>query len=144
MPKVYLDNCCFNRPYDNQTQVEIHIETQAKLHIQGQIINNEYDLVWSPVLEYENSENPFEIRREAIIEWKNIAKHHAVIDDKTIEKVNELEKTGIKPKDAAHLACALSVSTDYFVTTDKGLLNKNVDGIKIINPIDLIKGGELT
>lgn len=31
--KVYLDNCCFNRPYDDQKQIIIRMETLAKLHI---------------------------------------------------------------------------------------------------------------
>ena len=34
MLKLYLDNCCFNRPFDDQSQVKIHIEAQAKLDIQ--------------------------------------------------------------------------------------------------------------
>lgn len=29
--KIYLDNCCYNRPYDDQSQVRIQLETQAKL-----------------------------------------------------------------------------------------------------------------
>jgi len=32
--RVYLDNCCYNRPYDDQTQMRINLETQAKLYIQ--------------------------------------------------------------------------------------------------------------
>jgi hypothetical protein len=32
--RVYLDNCCYNRPYDNQSQLRISLETQAKLYIQ--------------------------------------------------------------------------------------------------------------
>ena len=32
--KIYLDNCCYNRPYDDQTYIRIHLETEAKLHIQ--------------------------------------------------------------------------------------------------------------
>lgn len=35
--KVYLDNCCYNRPYDDQTQIRISLETQAKLYIQDLI-----------------------------------------------------------------------------------------------------------
>lgn len=35
--EIYLDNCCFNRPYDNQSFVQIELETQAKLYIQYQI-----------------------------------------------------------------------------------------------------------
>lgn len=30
--RVYLDNCCYNRPYDDQTQLRISLESQAKLH----------------------------------------------------------------------------------------------------------------
>jgi hypothetical protein len=37
--RIYLDNCCFNRPFDNQTQLKIHLETEAKLFIQQEIIN---------------------------------------------------------------------------------------------------------
>lgn len=29
--RIYLDNCCFNRPYDDQTQAKVLFETQAKL-----------------------------------------------------------------------------------------------------------------
>lgn len=32
--RVYLDNCCYNRPYDDQSQLKISMETQAKLNIQ--------------------------------------------------------------------------------------------------------------
>lgn len=34
---VYLDNCCYNRPYDDQTQLKIQMETLAKLEIQQEI-----------------------------------------------------------------------------------------------------------
>ena len=28
--KLYLDNCCFNRPFDDQSQLRIRLETEAK------------------------------------------------------------------------------------------------------------------
>ncbi len=34
MISVYLDNCCYNRPYDDQNQPKVYLETQAKLLIQ--------------------------------------------------------------------------------------------------------------
>ena len=61
--KVYLDNCCYNRPYDDQTQIRIHLETEAKLHIQDMIKNSEFALVTSYVLEYENGKNRFSHKR---------------------------------------------------------------------------------
>jgi hypothetical protein len=27
---IYLDNCCFNRPFDDQTQIVIYLETISK------------------------------------------------------------------------------------------------------------------
>ncbi len=27
--KIYLDVCCFNRPFDDQTQEKIHLEAEA-------------------------------------------------------------------------------------------------------------------
>lgn len=32
--KIYLDMCCFNRPYDDQSQLKLSLETQSKLYIQ--------------------------------------------------------------------------------------------------------------
>lgn len=34
---IYLDLCCFNRPYDDQTFQRIYLETEAKLFVQEQI-----------------------------------------------------------------------------------------------------------
>lgn len=41
--KIYLDNCCFNRPYDDQTQIRISLETQAKLYVQDLVKNKKLD-----------------------------------------------------------------------------------------------------
>ena len=38
--KVYLDLCCFNRPFDDQSSLAVYIETQAKLGIQDLIEGN--------------------------------------------------------------------------------------------------------
>ena len=35
--RIYLDNCCFNRPFDDQGQTRVRLETEAKLCIQENI-----------------------------------------------------------------------------------------------------------
>ncbi len=52
-----MDNCCYNRPYDDQLQFRIFIETQAILYIQDMIRNGEVELVTSFMLNYENNAN---------------------------------------------------------------------------------------
>ena len=71
--KIYLDNCCYNRPFDNQKHIVIRLETEAKLFIQDQIRQRNIDLVWSFVLDYENNSNPFTYASEKIREWKELS-----------------------------------------------------------------------
>jgi len=58
--RIYLDNCCFNRPFDSQSQVRVRLETEAKLRIQERVVSGELELAWSYILDYENAANPFE------------------------------------------------------------------------------------
>ncbi len=64
--RIYLDNCCFNRPYDNQTYEIIRLETEAKIFVQNCIKNNEIELVWSFILDFENSANPYKQTKKRI------------------------------------------------------------------------------
>ena len=137
--RLYLDNCCFNRPYDDQTNLNIHLEAQAKLFIQNEILENNHELAWSFMMDYEIKSNPFYDRQLAFMKWKNIA----VIDIDPTKKVlirgREIMQKSIKQKDALHIACALKAECDYFLTTDRRVLNKNIPEIKMINPIDFIR-----
>ena len=64
--RLYLDNCCYNRPYDDQSSLVIHLESEAKLSIQRNIVEHVYDLVWSYMNDYENSANLYVERKKAL------------------------------------------------------------------------------
>jgi len=136
---VYLDNCCFNRPYDNQLHPLVKIETQAKLVIQQKIIEGEIDLVWSFILYFENSKNPFAERKNQILLWKDIAKYSVSLQEDTRSKAAGIMKLGINLKDALHIACAIQAGADCFITTDKKLLNKTMKELSILNPVDFLR-----
>lgn len=138
--RIYLDNCCFNRPYDEQRQETVRLETQAKLMVQTAIHNETLTLVWSFMLDFENSENPYDERREAIADWKALSVAYIDAQESVREKAKLLEANGIKSKDALHLACAIAGQCEFLLTTDKKFIKKGlqVQGIKIINPIDFI------
>ena len=55
---IYLDLCCFNRPWDDQSASRVRLETEAKLLLQERIRNGLTSLVWSYALTYENDFNP--------------------------------------------------------------------------------------
>lgn len=138
--KVYLDTCCYNRPYDDQTQLRINLEAQAKLFIQKQIVDGKLELIYSFISVYENSQNPYSIRKNTISDFFSNASIYISEDNVNVikQRASEIMKTGIKTKDALHISCAIEGKADYFVTTDIRLLKYSSDEVKIINPIDLI------
>ncbi|GHU60801.1 hypothetical protein FACS1894121_1480 [Bacteroidia bacterium] len=142
MYRIYLDNCCFNRPYDDQSLLKIQLETEAKLFIQQSIILRKYELVWSYILEFENNQNPYSDRRISIRGWKEIAKIHCVETDEIIALAEDFYKFGIKTKDALHIACGIYSKADYLITTDKKLYTVPIKDIKIVNPITFINDEE--
>ncbi|MGI0528819.1 PIN domain protein [Treponema socranskii] len=137
--KIYLDNCCYNRPFDDQTALKVHLEAIAKLAIQADIKCGVHKLVWSYIMDYENAHNPYDEKRRTIGAWKEIASE--VIDTETKDILDYAEKlaaNGIKSFDALHLSCAINAHCDYFLTTDRQLLSLLLPEIKIANPIRFI------
>ena len=135
---IYLDNCCFNRPYDDQTQLRICLETQAKLHIQSLIYEKKIELVWSFILTFENSRNIFSAKRKSIEQWESISSFFVEKSDEIKIIAEEIMLTGIKAADAAHVACAISGNCDFFITVDKHLLKYKDPRIIICSPLEFI------
>jgi len=138
---TYLDNCCFNRPFDDQKQLRIKIETEAKLGIQEVVRSGGLELAWSYILDFENEHNPFPDRKERTREWKAYAKIDRV-ENATIKSMAlSLSQKGLRKIDALHVACAIDAGCDYFITTDDGILNKSalIDDIAIADPVDFIR-----
>lgn len=50
---IYLDNCCYNRPFDDQTQERIHLESEAVLSILKMGQMKRAVIVGSEILELE-------------------------------------------------------------------------------------------
>jgi predicted nucleic acid-binding protein len=139
---IYLDNCAYNRPFDDQTHLKVSLETQAKLYIQSLIKNGEIDLVYSYVCFYENFINPFENKKLPIFEFFKNAKYCVVENHGILLTANEIIKAKIKPLDALHLSCAINAKADYFITVDGDILKYKTDKISIFDPIDFIKHWE--
>lgn len=139
--KIYLDNCCFNRPFDDQSQLRILLESEAKLRIQENIRLGTFELIWSYILDYENSQNPFRERREQIIKWRTYSDKDIEESEEVLNIASMIMKHGIKKMDSLHLACAIKANTDYFLTTDDGIIKKAkyIKNIQIVDPIGFIK-----
>lgn len=139
--RVYLDMCYYNRPYDDQSQIKVSLETQTKLHIQDQIQKKQLELVASYMLRYECGQNPYEMRRRAIMQFvdTHTAAYVGLERKGEIESMaTEIMNTGVKFKDACHVASAIYAGCKYFISTDKRLLKYQTDRIRLVTPIEFI------
>ena len=139
--RVYLDNCCFNRPFDDQRQTRVRLEAEAKLCIQEHIRSGTLELVWSYMLDFENAANPFEERRTTISGWRQYATMDVEETAMILQRANLLAGIGLKAKDALHIACAIAGECTYFVTTDDDILKRRQDvhDITVIDPTALVR-----
>lgn len=124
MKLIYLDMCCFNRPYDDQSQARIRLETEAKLLIQENIREGRCKLTWSAVLDFECSKNPYPEHQQAIFQWRKLAATIVRSTPDVIATAKQLEEHGIARFDALHVASAVLAQVDLFVSTDDRLLKK--------------------
>lgn len=138
--RVYLDNCCFNRPFDDQSQAKVRLETEAKLEIQQRIKDQALELAWSYVLDYESQANPFEERRDVVVRWKTAAAVDVEETDAIIQKAHEIVSRGLRAKDALHVACAMAAGCDFFLTTDDLAVKRmrGFSGIAVMDPTQFI------
>ncbi len=136
--KLYLDNCCFNRPFDDQSQLTVRLETEAKLFIQEEIKKGTFELVWSYILDEENGSNPFPNKKEQIAVWKSLAIRDIEFSNDVIGLARQYVSYGLKSMDALHVACAVVASVDYFITTDTGILKKQIQEVRVISPLEFL------
>lgn len=137
--RLYLDTSVYNRPFDDQSQAKIFLETQAIMLILQAIENQQLELVSSNVLEYENSRNSDWERAKAVEFYLSLAQIRQIANELIRQRAKELEQNGVKPIDALHVACAEATNSDYFLTCDRRLINR-CKGITlpVINPADFI------
>lgn len=87
------------------------------------------------------SKNPFPMRKRAIQRFirDNMQAYVSEERSETISAMaEEIMKTGIKEKDAYHVASAIYAKCDYFISTDIRLLKYRTDRIRLVTPIDFI------
>ncbi len=138
--KVYLDACCLNRPFDDQSQPRVRLEAEAVSLILEKFNQDEWEWVGSEVLHYEVNQHPDSETRERILSFLSLTRRVVEINEKTLKRAEELEETGFDSYDAIHLASAEFGKADVFLTTDDQILkvsnrNKSLFSFPVENPV---------
>ena len=133
-----MDNCCLNRPFDDQSNLRIHLEAEAIKAIIRLVEQQQWDLVSSKVLKFEISKTTDESRRKELMLMESLAGEVVQINTQIGVRANEFERLGIQSFDALHLACSEN-NADILLTVDDRLIKKaltiNNLNIPVRNPL---------
>ncbi len=93
--RIYLDVCCLNRPFDDQTQEKIHLEAEAVLIILSNIKSDRWELVGSDVIDFEISKIPEKERKKKVeLLAQKISKKQQITTE-LIQRAKIIEQKGI-------------------------------------------------
>ena len=137
-----MDNCCLNRPSDDQSNPRIHLESEAIKTIIDLIEKGTWTLLSSDVLDYEISNTSADKRRRNLLGINNMAIKTISLTNLIKDRANYFESFGIQAFDAMHLACAEN-NSDILLTVDDRFIKKankiNDLKIKIKNPLQWLE-----
>jgi predicted nucleic acid-binding protein len=137
---IYLDVCCYNRPFDDQSQDRIRLESEAVLTILFGCEMGKWQMHGSEVIDFEVSLIPDAERKKRVSAFIVLACDKIKLDNEIKLRARKLVEIGFKAYDALHLACAENGGAKVFLTTDDKLLNraKRNSGalkVKVENPV---------
>ena len=136
--KIYMDNCCLNRPFDNQANLRVHLEAEAIKTIITLIEQQEWQLVSSKILKFEISKIADESRKKELMVMESLSSKIIQLNPLIATRANEFERFGIQSFDALHLACSEN-NADVLLTVDDKFIKKaqciNKLNITVCNPL---------
>jgi len=140
--KLYLDMCCLKRPFDDQSDARIQMETTAVAALLVLCHRGEHAMLTSQALRFENSRNPNAERQEfamrALAEAKSDVPHGPDLE----RRAAVWQNAGVGLLDALHLASAESGGADVFVTADDVLLNRAARvqaGVRVVGLLEFFR-----
>ena len=137
--KIYLDVCCLNRPFDNQTQDRVFLESEAILSILSRCEKEtSWTLMTSDVIDYELSRLTDISKFEKISNLCSIKNERIVSSTKTKTSARKYQEYGVKLLDSYHLALCETHSVDILLTTDDAFIRaatKMQLNTKVLNPV---------
>lgn len=136
---IYLDNCCYNRPFDDQTQERIHLESEVILTILQRGQTGVYKIVGSSILDLEMERMHDEIKKQKVKELYKTANKYVYYTEKIKKRSKELMRISkIHTFDSLHIASAEDAKADVLLTTDDKLekMAERLElKVRVMNPL---------
>ncbi len=136
---IYLDNCCYNRPFDDQTQERIHLESEVILTVLKMGQMKQVVIAGSEILKLEMSRMQDNDKKQKVIDLYRVASMHIPYTEKIKKRSEDIMSVSkIRAFDSLHIASAEEAGADIFLTTDDRLekmAEKLELGTRVVNPL---------
>ena len=140
MARIYLDNCCLGRFFDDDAQERVRLESEAVMAVLRRVRLGEVKLVSSIALLAENRRDPLSKRRRRSQALLRMASVQVDFDDTDVQRAEQLHKMGFGQADAYHIVAAEKADCDALLTTDDKLIRKAAQHkslhVRVVNPVD--------
>lgn len=93
--RIYLDTCCLNRPFDDQTQARIRLESEAVLAVLAHIEKGDWEWVGSDVLTDEIEQMPDMLKQARVKLLASFVRQTIQVGDKEAQRARELQREGL-------------------------------------------------
>jgi predicted nucleic acid-binding protein len=136
--KIYLDACCWCRPFDDQAQSRVRLEAEAVLSILAHGRASNLILAASEATEFELSGITDDDKLKKIYSLYSATSERLLYTEKTISRALLFQQQGIKLMDSLHLALAEEYRQDILLTTDDAFIatvKRSEAGVPAANPV---------
>ena len=136
---IYLDNCCYNRPFDDQMQERIHLESEVILTVLKMGQMKKVIIVGSEILELEMNQMQDENKKRKVLDLYQVV-NRRILYTESIKKrsADIMSISKIRTFDSLHIAAAEEADADILLTTDDKLekMAANLSlKTRVINPL---------
>jgi len=120
--RIYLDVSGLNRPFDDQMQARIRLESEAVVLILERCDRGQWTHVNSQMSVIEISAIRDDVRRQRVTQL--LPEHIIPLTDDEYRRVERLMVDGFEAADAMHVAAAEAAHADVLLTCDDRLLRR--------------------
>lgn len=140
--RLYFDCCCYNRPFDDQSQQRIHDESEAILSLINRCLAVRGTILGSAVLRLEIDGIGDTVKREKVRHLYRAVNEDVGYTSMVRQRAEEIcQHSAIHEMDALHISSAEMGRTDVFLTTDARLIRscRSISlRIRVMNPVSYL------
>lgn len=140
--RLYFDCCCYNRPFDDQSQQRIHDESEAILSLMNRCLAMRGTILGSAVLRLEIDSIGDTVKREKVRHLYRAVNEDVGYTSMVRQRAEEIcQHSAIHEMDALHISSAEMGRTDVFLKTDARLIRscRSISlRVRVMNPVSYL------